>query len=328
MRTGVMRRRAFVAGAAALLAAPLAADGQEARGVPRVGAVMPWTRGESSAALESFVRGLRALGWVEGQTVLIEVRYADGRADRVPGLSMELASLKVNVLVTVGTTAIEAVRDATTDIPIVMIGGGDPVGSGLVKTLARPGGRITGVSLMGKEVLGKALEFLKTAVPRTARVGVLMNAANPANEFLFTQVVEVGNVIRVQLHRIDVHGGADIDAAVARAQGGALLVLADPLFDVHRVRLANLALRLRLPSMFVGRLYAEAGGLLSYRFRVDEVWARTAGLVDRILKGANPADLPVEQPTKFELVVNLKTAKVLGLTIPPSLLLRADQVIE
>ena len=289
---------------------------------------MPWTRQEPSGALENFIRGLRALGWVEGQTVLIEVRYADGRADRVPGLSKELASLKVNVIVTAGTTAIQAVRDATTDIPIVMAGGGDPVGTGLVTTLARPGGRITGVSLAGKEVLGKALELLKTAVPRTARVGVLMNAANPANGFLFKEMVEVGNVIGVQLHRIDVQGGADMDAAVARAQGGALLVLADPLFFGHRVRIADLALRHRLPSMFIGRPYAEAGGLLSYGILLDEVWTRAAGLVDRILKGAKPGDLPVEQPTKFELVINLKTATALGLTIPPSLLLRADQVIE
>jgi putative ABC transport system substrate-binding protein len=326
-----MDRRAFIVTlAGGLLAAPLAAAAQEARGVPRVGVVIPATREELAAGgpLESFKRGLRALGWVEGQTVLIEARYADGRADRIPGLAMELARLKVNVIVTAGTTAIQAVRDATTDIPIVMAGGGDPVGTGLVTTLARPGGRITGVSLVGKEVLGKALELLKTAVPRTARVGVLMNAANPANGFLFKEMVEVGNVIGVQLHRIDVPGGADMDAAVARAQGGALLVLADPLFFGHRARIADIALRLRHASMFIGRAYAEAGGLLSYGVLVDEVWARAAGLVDRILKGANPGDLPVEQPTKFELVINLKTAKALGLTIPPSLLQRADQVIE
>jgi ABC-type uncharacterized transport system substrate-binding protein len=325
--TSVMERRAFLAGAAALLAAPLAAEAQEARGVPRVGVVMPGAR-QDPTGVESFMRGLHALGWVEGKTVLIETRYADGRADRIPGLSMELASLKVNVIVTVGTTAIQGVRDATTDIPIVMAGGGDPVGTGLVTTLAQPGGRITGVSLAGKEVLGKAVELLKTAVSRTTRIGVLMNAANPANGFLFKEMVEVGNVIGVQLHRIDVQGGADMDAAVARAQGGALLVLADPLFFGHRVRIADLAIRLRLPSVFIGRPYAEAGGLLAYGFLVDEVWARAAGLVNRILKGAKPGDLPVEQPTKFELVINLKTAKALGLTIPPSLLLRADQVIE
>jgi ABC-type uncharacterized transport system substrate-binding protein len=201
-----MERRAFLAGAAALLAAPLAAEAQEARGVPRVGVVMPGAR-QDPTGVESFMRGLHALGWVEGKTVLIETRYADGRADRIPGLSMELASLKVNVIVTVGTTAIQGVRDATTDIPIVMAGGGDPVGTGLVTTLAQPGGRITGVSLAGKEVLGKAVELLKTAVSRTTRIGVLMNAANPANGFLFKEMVEVGNVIGVQLHRIDVQGG-------------------------------------------------------------------------------------------------------------------------
>src|SRR5262245_40274569 len=322
-----MNRRTFLYGLG-LLASPLTAEGREARGVPRVGVMMPWTRQESSRALEAFMRGLRALGWLDGQTVVIEARYADGRADRVPGLSVELAGLKVNVIVTTGTTAIQAVRDATTDIPIVMAGGGDPVGTGLVTTLARPGGRITGVSLVGKELLGKALELLKTAVPRTARVGVLMNAANPANAFLFKEMVDVGNVVGVQLHRIDVQGGADMDAAVASAQGGALLVLADPLFSGHRVRIADFALRLRLPSMFMGRPYAEAGGLLSYGISMDEVWDRAAGIVDRILKGAKPGDLPVEQPTKFELVINLKTAKALGLTIPPSLLLRADQVIQ
>ena len=324
-----MDRRCFLLTAlAGALTVPLAAEAQEARGVPRVGVLMPWTRQESADALESFRRGLHALGWAEGQTVLIEPRYADGRADRVAGLSMELASLKVNVIVTTGTTAIQAVQDATTDIPIVMAGGGDPVGTGLVTSLARPGGRITGVSLLGKELPGKALELLKTAVPRTTRVGVLMNGANPANGFLFNEMVEVGNVIGVQLHRLDVQGVADMDAAVARAQGGALLVLTDPLFSVHRVKLADLALRLRLPSMFIGRQHAEAGGLLSYGFLRDEVWVRAARFVDRLLKGAKPADLPVEQPTKFELVVNVKTAKALGLTIPPSLLQRADQVIE
>jgi putative ABC transport system substrate-binding protein len=205
-----MDRRAFLTlVTGGLLAAPLAAEAQEAREVPRVGVVIPATREELAAGgpLESFKRGLRALGWVEGQTVLIEARYADGRADRIPRLAMELARLKVNVIVTAGTTAIQAVRDPTTDIPIVMAGGGDPVGTGLVTTLARPGGRITGVSLVGKEVLGKALEPLKTAVPRTAWVGVLMNAANPANGFLFKEMVEVGNLIGVQLHRIDVPGG-------------------------------------------------------------------------------------------------------------------------
>jgi putative ABC transport system substrate-binding protein len=209
-----------------------------------------------------------------------------------------------------------------------MAGGGDPVGTGLIASLARPGGNITGVSLVGQEILGKALELLKETVPRINRVGVLMNAANPANDFLFAEMLRVASALRIELVRLDVRDASDIDATVGRASGWAMLTLTDPLFAANRSRLADAAQRRRIPTMVIGREYAEAGGLVSYGLPRGEAWRLAASYVDKILKGAKPADLPVQQPTKFELVVNLKTAKALGLTIPQSIMLRADHVIE
>jgi ABC-type uncharacterized transport system substrate-binding protein len=303
-------------------------EAQTAGTARRIGVLHPTSRAADARADESLIGGLRALGWIEGQNLVVERRWAEGRADRLQELAHEFAQARVEVIVTAGTTAIRAAAGAASGIPIVMAGGGDPVGTGLVASLARPGGNITGVSLIGREVLGKALELLKETVPRVSRVGVLMNAANPANDFLFAELLEVAGALRVKLERLDVRDASDIGPVVGRASGGALLALADPLFATNRNQLADVARRHRIPTMVLGRGYLEAGGLVSYAFPPGETWRLAASYVDKILRGAKPADLPVEQPTKFELIVNLKTAKSLGLTIPQSVLLRADQVIE
>jgi putative ABC transport system substrate-binding protein len=318
------RRRFLLTSLAGALAAPVPGETQTAGTPRRIGVLYPGTR----PADESLVTGLRALGWVEGRNLVVERRWAEGRADLLQDLAHELAQARVEVIVTAGTTAIRAAAGAASGIPIVMAGGGDPVGTGLVASLARPGGNITGVSLIGREILGKALELLKETVPRVSRVGVLMNAANPANDFLFAGLLEVAGALRIKLERLEVRDASDIGPVVSRASGGSLLALADPLFSANRNQLAEAARRHRIPTMVIGREYVEAGALVSYAFPRGETWRLAASYVDQILKGAKPADLPVEQPTKFELVISMKTAKALGLTIPPSLLARADQVIQ
>jgi ABC-type uncharacterized transport system substrate-binding protein len=314
--------------AVGLVLAPVPGGAQTAGTPRRIGVLYPSTRAADTRSDESLIGGLRALGWIEGRNLVVERRGAEGRADRLQDLAHEFAQARVEVIVTAGTTAIRAAAGAASGIPIVMAGGGDPVGTGLVGSLARPGGNITGVSLIGREILGKALELLKETVPRVSRVGVLMNAENPANDFLFAGLLEVAGALRIKLERLDVRDASDIGPAVSRASGGALLALTDPLFAANRNQLADVARRHRIPTMVIGRGYVEAGGLVSYAFPVGETWRLAASYVDKILKGAKPGDLPVEQPTKFELVINLKTAKALGLTIPPSLLARADQVLE
>jgi len=311
-----------------LVLAPVAGEAQTAGTPRRIGVLYPSTRAADPRWDESLIGGLRVLGWVEGRNLVVERRWAEGRADQLQELAHEFAQARVEVIVTAGTTAIRAAAGAASGIPIVMAGGGDPVGTGLIASLARPGGNITGVSLIGREILGKALELLKETVPRVSRVGVLMNAANPANDFLFAGLLEVAGPLRIKLERLDVRDASDIGPAVSRASGGALLALTDPLFAANRNQVADVARRHRIPTMVIGREYVEAGGLVSYGFPPGETWRLAASYVDKILKGAKPADLPVEQPTKFELVVNLRTAKALGLTIPHSILVRADQVIE
>jgi ABC-type uncharacterized transport system substrate-binding protein len=314
--------------AVGLVLAPVPGEAQTAGTPRRIGVLYPSTRAADTRSDESLIGGLRALGWIEGRNLVVERRWAEGRADRLQELAHEFAQARVEVIVTAGTTAIRAAAGAASGIPIVMAGGGDPVGTGLVASLARPGGNITGVSLIGREILGKALELLKETVPRVSRVGILMNAANPANDFLFAGLLEVAGALGIKLERLDVRDASDIGPAVSRASGGALLALTDPLFATNRNQLADVARRHRIPTMVIGRGYVEAGGLVSYAFPLGETWRLAASYVDKILKGAMPADLPVEQPTKFELVVNLRTAKALGLTIPQSILLRADEIIE
>jgi putative ABC transport system substrate-binding protein len=305
--------------------APLGGEGQQTRMVT-VGVLFPVDRKSAAPAEEAFRRGLADHGYIEGQNIDVVRRWADGgRADLLVSLAQDLVAQKTDVIVTIGTTAVRALRDVTGTVPIIMAGAGDPVGTGLVKSLARPGGNITGFSLFGEELLMKGLSLLKEAVPRTRRVGVLMNAANPANDFLFQRMRAVPGV---EVQRIDIRDADDLDSAIGQLQANALFVLADPLFGMHAKRIADLAIRKGLPLGSAAGDLTRAGGLLSFSIDFVDLWRRSADYVVRVLRGAAPRDLPIEQPSKFEVAINLRTAKALGLTISPSLLLRADQVID
>ena len=279
----------------------------------------------------AFLEGMRALGYVEGQHFVLEYRGAEGQFEGFPDLAAELVRLKVDVIVAQGTPAALAAKYATTMIPVVMVGVGDPVGSGLVASLARPGGNITGRSLLAPELVGKQLEFLKEVLPTVSRVAILWNPANPAHALMVRAADVEAQAVGVQLHLVEARGPDAFDsafAAMTSAHAGALLVLGDRIFYQHRRRLAELAAMSHLPTMHQDRALVEAGGLISYASSPPDGWRRGATYVDKILQGAKPADLPVEQPTKFELVINLKTAEALGITIPPTLLFQADEVIK
>jgi putative ABC transport system substrate-binding protein len=281
---------------------------------------------------ETFRQGLRELGWVEGQNILIEYRSADGQYDRLPALAEQLVRLNVEVIVGSPTAAAVAARNATSTIPIVMRSGGDPVGLGLIASLARPGGNVTGLSYtVGTETIGKGLELLKEAVPDVHLVAVLSNPANPVHGLSVDTVKGVARSLGLELLLQEARGPDEFDgafAAMARDRVGALLVVADAMFNVHEVRLVEFILRGQLPSMHGFREEVEAGGFMSYGPNFAAQFRQAATYVDKILRGAKPADLPVEQPTKFELVINLRTAKALGITLPPTLLAQADEVIE
>ena len=327
-----MERRTFLAMVSgSLLAAPLAAEAQQAAKIARIG-YLSSSSATTSRVVEAFRQGLREFGWVEGQNIVIDWRFAEGRFDRLPDLAAELVRLKVDVIAAGPTPAAVAAKNATGTIPIVMIGVGDPVGLGLIASLARPGGNVTGVSFsVDLEIFGKGLELLKEIVPRVRRVAVLSNPANPAQALTIKDVKAAGRSLGVQLQLLEARGPNEFDgafAAMAKERAEALLVVSDSMFLLHRARLADLAAKNQLPSMYGVREFVEAGCLMSYGPSIVANYRRAAFFVDKILKGAKPADLPVEQPTKFELAINLKTAKALGLTIPQSLLQRADQVIE
>jgi ABC-type uncharacterized transport system substrate-binding protein len=329
----VIERRAFLGTlAGGLLAAPLAAEAQPAGKVLRIGFLSLTSPSDRPALLDAFRQGLRELGWVEGQNIVIDYRYAEGRVDRLPDLAAGLVRLKVDLIVSWGTQGVTAARNATETIPIVMIAVRDPVGIGLMTSLARPGGNVTGVSgYAGLEIVAKQLELLKEIVPKIRRVAILSNPTNAYHQLAIREVNVVARSLGVQLQLLEARGPNEFDgafAAMARERVGALLVLSDAMLNSHGTRLADLAARSRLPAAYGVRESVEAGGFMSYGPSFLDLFRRSAAYVDKILKGAKPADLPVEQPTKFELVINLKTAKALGLTIPPSLLQRADQVIE
>ena len=312
------------------VAAPLAAQAQPTPGkTARIGYLS--FRSGPSYLEEAFRQGLRELGYFEGQNIAVEYRWADFKPDRASTLAAELVRLNVNVIVsTGGPIPATAAKRATKTIPIVFTVG-DPVGSGLVARLDRPGGNLTGVSLLVTQLNTKRLELLKEAVPSVSRVAVLANPANPATAGALKDLEGAARALRVKLHVLEVRERQGIDdafAAIARQRAGALLVMSDPMFQSQRDRIVDLATKHRLPAIFELRDFAEAGGLLSYDTNVADMYRRLPTYVDKILKGAKPGDLPVEQPTKFELVINLKTAKALDLTIPPSILSRADRVIE
>jgi len=329
----MMNRRAFLrALSAGLLTAPLAAEAQQAGKVPRIGFLGVTSASDRPPLLDAFRQGLRELGWVEGQNIVIDYRYAQGRVDRLPDLAAELVRLKVDLIVSVGTQGVTAARNSTETIPIVLIAVRDPVGTGLIASLARPGGNVTGVSgYAGLEIVAKQLELLKETVPKIRRVAILSNPANAYHQLAIREVNVAARSLGVQLQLLEARGPNEFDgafAAMAKERVGALLVLSDSMFNSHRTRLADLAARSRLPAAYGVRESVEAGGLMSYGPSFLDLYRRSAAYVDKILKGAKPADLPVDQPNEFELVINLKTAKALGLTLPPSLLRRADQIIE
>jgi ABC-type uncharacterized transport system substrate-binding protein len=313
---------------------PFVVEAQRAANVVRIGLLVPSSA--SGGRTQAFREGLRDLGYIEGQNIVIESRYAEGRADRLPDLAAELVRLKVDILVIEGNAGINAGRNATKTIPIVMAPSGDPLGAGFVASLARPSGNITGLSLLLTGLARKRLELLKESVPQASRLAVLWSPSRRATGSItadlgFTETQTAAAVLGVKLQSIEIEGPADFDrafSAMRRERADALVVISNSLLFTHRSRLTELAQKYQIPAIFEFREYVEAGGLIAYGASLDDLSRRAATYVDKILKGAKPADLPVEQPTKFELVINLKTAKALGLTIPQTLLLRADQVIQ
>jgi putative ABC transport system substrate-binding protein len=307
------------------------ADAQQPGKVPRVGFLSSRSPDAERTRLVAFQQGLQELGYLEGKNVLIEQRYAAGKFDRLPELAADLVRLKVDILVVTGTPAAHAAKSATRVIPIVIGNAGDPVGTGLVASLARPGGNITGLSSITADLGGKRLELLQEVVPRLSRVAVILNPANPVNPPQLKQIQAETPASGVTLLSFEVRGPDDIDRAfttIRKERAGALMVFGDPMLSTHRTRITELAVKTRLPAVYADRDYVDAGGLMSYGTNFDDLYRRAATYVDKILKGAKPADLPVEQPRKFELIINLKAAKQIGLTIPPNVLARADKVIK
>ena len=327
----MLRRRAFITVVAgACLFDPRAVRAQLAGKVLRIGLLAPFTGPAAGERirLDELRAGLRNLGWVEGRNLALEVRWAGESPQRQRELAAQLKALPVALILAYGTASIRAARDGAPGLPIVMVNAGDPVGAGFVTSLHRPGGDLTGTSAAGEEVLTKQVELLSAAVPTLKRGSVLMNSANPANGFFFDAMATRAKALGLHLDRIDVAAEGEVEAAIARARGGALVVVTDPMFFRHRDRIALLALRSRVPSMFGAREYVAAGGLMSYSSSNAWHWRSAAGFVDRILRGAKPADVPVEQPTTFDFVINRKTAAALGIVLPPAVLQRADEVLQ
>ncbi len=307
------------------------AQAQQPTKVIRLGFLIATSASTEKSRIEAFRQGLRELGYVEGKNIVIEWRYAEGKFDRLPDLAAELVRLKVEVIVTGGSTSTRAAKEVTTTIPIVMAQVNDPVGNGFVASLARPGGNMTGLSTLYPEISGKRLELLKEIVPKLSRVAVFGDSTNPGNAPSLRETELAAGALGVKLQYLDILGPKDIETAFRAAIKGradALLVLGSPVLISQRRQVADLAVKSRLPATYNVPEYVENGGLMSYGVSVIDLYRRAATYVDKILKGAKPADLPVEQPMKFELIINLKAAKQIGLTIPPNVLARADKVIR
>ena len=324
-----MNRRTFIGSiAGGLLAAPLAARGQ-AKNVPVVGYLIE--RSGPTSFDEAFRRGLRELGYTEGRNIVIEYRWADGKTERLPLLAAELVRLKVDVIVTSGTPGGLAAKNATSTVPIVMASGGDFVADGLVASYSRPGGNITGLSVFARELSGKRLEILKEAIPGITRVAAAFNTLNPGTRSLFKETEAAATKLGLTAVPLDIRFPDGVEPAFAEAvrlRASGVVIISDGATIVHRAELGSAALKHHLPTIFANKTYLEGGGLMSYGPDIIAVWRRAATYVDRILKGAKPADMPIEQPAKFEFVINLKTAAALGLAIPPALLQRADELIQ
>ncbi len=317
--------------ATVVLASVHPAEAQQPKKIPRIGLLVAGFPSSESPRVEGFRQGLRQLGYVEKQNIFLEYRYAEGRSDQFLELAAELVRLKVDVIVAGGgTSAVLRVKKATSSIPIVFTNVSDPVGAGLVASLARPGGNVTGLSSVSQDLSGKRLELLKETIPKASRVAVLYDPNDPAKIAEFKEIEVAARPLGVQLQALEVRSLEDFESAfkaATRVKAAALLVLPTTITNTHRKRIAELAAKNRLPTVFAASQFLE-GGLMSYGPDYADLFRRAATYVDKILKGAKPAELPVEQPTKFELIINLKTAKQIGVTIPPNVLARADKVIK
>ena len=314
-----------------LLARSLPAQAQQPAKIFRIGFLSATSPSTNSARREAFRQGLHELGYVEGKNIVIEYRYAEGKLDRLPALAAELVRLKVDVIISGGPAATRPAKEATVTIPIVMAQDTDPVGNGFVTSLARPGGNITGLATLSPELSGKQLELLKEIVPRISRVAFFGNAMEPGNAQALRETELAAGAFGVRLQNLEIRDSKDIETAFREASKGradAVLVAALPILNSQRTQIADLAVKNRVPAVYGQPEYVDIGGLIYYGPSVTEMFRRAATYVDKILKGAKPANLPVEQPTKFELIINLKAAKQIGLTIPPNVLARADKVIK
>jgi putative ABC transport system substrate-binding protein len=313
-----------------VLGSVFSANAQQTKKVPRIGFLNPGSSPSTDSRIEAFRLGLRELGYVEGKDIVIERRYAEARLDRLGEMARDLVHLKVDVIFAVGTPSVEAAKEATQTIPII-ISSGDPVGSGHVASLARPGGNITGLTNLTPELAGKRLELLKEIVPRLSRVAVLWNPESPAAALRMKEAEFAARSLHLQLHSAEARSPNDLEpafSAMKRERAGALITLRGPLIVNQSKRILDLAAKNRLPAVYDDRSAVQADGLMSYGANQADLDRRAATYVDKILKGAKPAELPIEQPTKFELVINLKAAKQIGVTIPPNVLARADRVIK
>jgi len=317
--------------AGAVLAAAAIAEAQQPKKIPRIGYLAATSLSANAVLIEAFRQGLRELGYAEGKNIVIEWRSAEGKLDRLPAFAAELVHLKVDVIVTAGQSSTRPANEATRTIPIVMAQNPDPVGAGFIASLARPGGNITGLSSLTPEISGKRLELLKETVPRLSRVVVLGTSTTPSNAQALRETELAAGALTVKLQYLDVRGSKDIETAfraASKERAEAVLVLGGPVLSSQRAQVVELAGNSHLPAIYGQPETVEAGGLMSYSVSYTDLYRRAATYVDKILKGAKPADLPVEQPMKFELVINLKAAKQIGLTIPPNVLARADKVIR
>jgi putative ABC transport system substrate-binding protein len=315
----------------AIFACTHPAQAQQAKKVPRIGFLIASTASANSARVEAFRQGLRELGYVEGKNIVIESRYAEGKIDRLPVLAADLVRLKVDVILSAGPAVTRPASEATKTIPIVMAQDGDPVANGFVASLARPGGNITGLSTLAPDISGKQLELLKEIVPKLSHVAVLGTSTRPGNAQALKEIELAARALKVQLQYLDVLATKDIETAFRAASKGsadAVLMLGNPVATSQRTQITDLAVKNRLPAIYDRPEFVEEGGLMTYSVSQNDLFRRAATYVDKILKGAKPSDLPVEQPIKFELIINMKAAKQIGLTIPPNVLARADKVIK
>ena len=324
-----MDRRAFISKVGgSVLALPVAVEAQQAGKVPRVGLL---TAGVSQDRIDAFREGLRQLGYLEDQNIVIEIRSSEGKSERLPSLATELVKLNVSVIVASSSDTTRAAQDITKTIPIVMALSGDPVGAGFAASLARPGGNITGFTTLVAGLYTKRLQLMREAVPKLRRVAALWRRENPSHRAIVKEIEKAASSLGLQVHLAEVRNPGELQqafSAITKARVGAFLVPGDNMFDVVKGQLLDLASRNQLPAMYAAKTYVEAGGLMSYAADQNDLFHRAAGYVDRILKGAKPGDLPIQQPTKFEFFINLKTANALRLAFPRTLILQADKVIE